>query len=384
MPNLKKLVVIDLIPNEFGLLQKETMGKNMRTIVGFLFAVSFLISFLHASDAAAFALKVHLDYWDKANAISVKDGGLGGKLTPKQLSRLHEHMDLDHGVKGEYKRHTWSHDPEKVAEWAESQGMDKEAAHNAACIHDAADMAAPGPAGVNGYTATSKRRIQAEKILERLDEGRSPLSGWFTKRWPDWLEKPGSLARARYLLRSIEEDGLIAKVISCGSKVINVAVVGTTVFIIIYEGGNLVYSAVKEGLTSEEVVKRAARDVGIFGGAWIGARAGQIVCSPLLAMEPGGPVCYGICVTGFMVGGGAAGDWAAEKVTTHIYLGRKAFRVVKDDKDMKQLLQSVGYTVDGQSSRGKGRDKALMIFLVLLLFFTFFYAKCRKRRNLPV
>jgi hypothetical protein len=351
----------------------------------FVFTVSFLIQFMRVSGVVASPWTTHQHYWDKANAIPVKDGGIGGELTPEQLSKLHAHIDLDHGIKGEYKRNTWSHNPEKVAEWAESEGMDRYAAYNATCIHDAVDMADRGPAGVNGYTFNTKYQAQAEKILDRLQDGKSPLSGWFTKQWPDWLERPGPLSKARYLLRSIPEDRLVAKVISCGSKVIGVVTVGATVFIIVYEGGNLVYSAIKKGLTSEEFAKRALRDIGIFGGAYDGEKAGKIICSPLLAMEPEGTVCYGICVAGFTVGGGIAGGWTADKVTTAIYHGKEAMRFVEDDKrikGMKQLLQSVGYTVGDQSSRSKDRSKALILFLVVLLFSSFFYAKRRKRRNL--
>lgn len=358
--------------------------KNMRKGAVFLFAASFLISFMPVNGVVASPWAIHQYYWEKANAIPVKDGGLGGKLSPEQLSKLHNHIDLDHGRKGDYKRHTWSHDPEKVADWAESEGMDRGAAYNATCIHDAVDMADRGPAGVNGYTFNTKFQAEAEKILKSLDQGKSPLSGWFTKRWPDWLEKPGPLSKPIYLLKSIPDDDLVMKVISCGSKMIDVVMVGSTIFIVVYESGRLAYSAIKEGPTSESFVKRALRDVGIFGGAYAGEKAGEIICSPLLAMEPGGTVCYGICVAGFMVGGGVAGGWAADKVTISIYHGRAALRIVKNHKDM-QLLQSVGYTVDGQSNRPESALKALMLFLALalLLSFSFFYAMRRRRRNSP-
>jgi hypothetical protein len=353
----------------------------MRKSAVFLFAVSFLIPFMTVSGVVASPRNIHQYYLDKANAIPVKDGGLGGKLDPDQLSKLHKHIDLEHGIKGEYKRHTWSHNPKKVAEWGRTEGMNSDAAFNATCIHDAVDMADRGPAGVNGYTFNAKFEAQADKILARLEDGKSPLSGWWTKRWPDWLEKPGPLAKARYCVRFIPEEGIGVKVIRCGSKVIDVVSVGAMAFIIVYEGGNLVYSAIKKGVTSEEVVKRALRDIGIFGGAYAGGKAGEIICSPLLAMEPGGTVCYGICVAGFTVGGGIAGGLAADKVTTAIYQGREALHVVRDNKDMNLFLQAFGHTLDGQSGRGKDRNKDSMVFLVLLLFSTFFYAKRRKRRN---
>ena len=130
--------------------------------------ILLVICFVFAGRCYASGWVEHEAAWVIANEIPIGYGGFGGKFPIAAMHFLHSEID---GYGGGLHRHNGTHNPGTVYKKSlvvSTYNIPRQVVINSVIIHNILDMADLGPDGTNGYEATAQRRLQAQKLKQKI------------------------------------------------------------------------------------------------------------------------------------------------------------------------------------------------------------------------
>jgi len=149
-----------------------------------------LILFLSIMPNQLFAAKgvEHVKALETMIDVSIKNGGLGGKLISNDIKEIQNLID-QWGIGGGDHRNNGSHDfktfKKELKKHIKAKGWNKKALKNLFAIHNLMDMTDNGLKGANGWVMTPEKQAQAKEVLKKIKAGVPvKIPKWATKAGP--------------------------------------------------------------------------------------------------------------------------------------------------------------------------------------------------------